>query len=291
MRGNASFCCTVWFLTGPRLSVSVPCRESCCSSVLLSSLEDIPLLPAPFPSMFCGCKRASGTVVSTSTSTLCLRGYSPANHTVSFFAIWVGDAYNLQTTQLYITLMSISKTIICFYRLGHVAANGRITSYNKSWHIVRCHASIFLKELALKISIKQPCDWLFETYLMWNINDSSVLGCNALSGRAVPDSSEDGSGLIFRVKQSTFYLDCLTLKMKALFSFRTPGNTHPVTQCHNPKDLAPQQHCCKCPASNYDAWWDTMTYAHTFRMGEKRKFVLNLNEKRSWNETTSMIKK
>jgi len=28
-------------------------------------------------------------------------------------------------------------------------------------------------------------------------------------------------------------------------------------QCHNPKDSAPQQHCCKCPASNYDAWWDT----------------------------------
>jgi len=80
---------------------------------------------------------------------------------------------------------------------------------------------------------------------MWNLNeDSSVLGYNTLSGRAVPDNSENGSALIFRVKQPTFYLDCLTLKMKALFSFRTLGNTHPVTQCHNPKDLAPQQHHC-----------------------------------------------
>ena len=149
MRDNASFCCTVWFLTGPRLSMSVPCRESCCSSVLLSSLEDIPLLPSPFPSLCCGCKRASGTVVSTSTSTLCLRGYSPANHTVSFFAIWVDDAYNLETNQLYITLMSISKTIICFQWLGHVAPNGRMTYYNKSRHFARCHASIFQKELAL----------------------------------------------------------------------------------------------------------------------------------------------
>ena len=65
---------------------------------------------------------------------------------------------------------------------------------------------------------------------MCNINeDSTFLVCNTLSGRALPDSSEDGSSLIFRVKQSTFYLDCLTLKMKALFSFRTLGNTHPLT--------------------------------------------------------------
>jgi hypothetical protein len=58
--------------------------------------------------------------------------------------------------------------------------------------------------------------------------------------------------------------------MKALFSFRTLGNTHLVTQCHNPKDLAPQQHRCKCPASNYDTCWDTMTYAYTFQMGRKK---------------------
>jgi hypothetical protein len=89
----------------------------------------------------------------------------------------------------------------------------------------------------------------------------------ALSGRAVPDGSEDCSTLSFRVKQSRFYLDCLTQKIKAIFSFRTPGNTHPVTQCHNPKDLAPQQHPCKCQASNYDAWWGTMTYEYTFQMG------------------------
>jgi len=37
--------------------------------------------------------------------------------------------------------------------------------------------------------------------------------------------------------------------MKALFSFRTLGNIHPVTQCHNPKDLAPQQHCCNAQHS------------------------------------------
>jgi hypothetical protein len=71
--------------------------------------------------------------------------------------------------------------------------------------------------------VKQPCDWLFDTYLMWNTNgDSSVLECNALSGRAVPDGSEDCSALSLRVKQFTFYLDCLTLKIKAIFSFRTP---------------------------------------------------------------------
>jgi hypothetical protein len=40
--------------------------------------------------------------------------------------------------------------------------------------------------------------------------------------------------------------DCfLTLKMKALPSFGTPGSAHPVIQCHTPEDLNFQQHLCE----------------------------------------------
>jgi hypothetical protein len=41
--------------------------------------------------------------------------------------------------------------------------------------------------------------------------------------------------------------DCLTLKMKALQSFRTLGTTYPVTQDHIPVDLYLQHgSCLKC---------------------------------------------
>jgi hypothetical protein len=38
-------------------------------------------------------------------------------------------------------------------------------------------------------------------------------------------------------------LDCLTPNMKALWSFRTPGTTYPVTQHHIPEGLNLQYVC------------------------------------------------
>jgi hypothetical protein len=39
-------------------------------------------------------------------------------------------------------------------------------------------------------------------------------------------------------------LDCLTLKMEGLRSFKSSGITHPVTQHQIPQDRNLQQHCC-----------------------------------------------
>jgi hypothetical protein len=39
-------------------------------------------------------------------------------------------------------------------------------------------------------------------------------------------------------------LDCLTLKMEALQTFKSSGTTHPVTQHQTPQDWNHQQHCC-----------------------------------------------
>jgi len=167
--------------------------------------------------------------------------------------------------------MSISKTTIFFCWLSHVAPKGRMTSYNKSWHNVRCHTRNFLNELALKISIKQLCDWLFETYPMWNVNeDSSVLGCNTLFGRAV--LTVQRTVVPWSSGSSSLHSTWTAWPWRWRHYFPSEHwETLIRWQCHNPKDLAPQQHRCKCPASNYDAWWDTMTYAHTFQMGGKRE--------------------
>jgi hypothetical protein len=40
--------------------------------------------------------------------------------------------------------------------------------------------------------------------------------------------------------QATFFMDCLTPKMKVLFSFETSGTARPITQCHTPEDLNPK---------------------------------------------------
>jgi hypothetical protein len=42
---------------------------------------------------------------------------------------------------------------------------------------------------------------------------------------------------LFKDNSVFFFLDCLTLKMKALWSFKTLRNTCPVTQCHIPEGL------------------------------------------------------
>jgi hypothetical protein len=40
-------------------------------------------------------------------------------------------------------------------------------------------------------------------------------------------------------------IDRFTLKMKPLWSFEASATNYPVTQCHIPEDLNPQQHLCE----------------------------------------------
>ena len=42
-----------------------------------------------------------------------------------------------------------------------------------------------------------------------------------------------------------FVSDCLALKMKVIWSFRTPGTAHPTRRCYIPEGGECQQHCCK----------------------------------------------
>jgi len=56
--------------------------------------------------------------------------------------------------------------------------------------------------------------------------------------------SKDYSKFIFRVKQSTrlsLFLDCMTSKMKSLWSFDTSETIDPKIRCNTPDDLKDQQ--------------------------------------------------
>jgi len=52
------------------------------------------------------------------------------------------------------------------------------------------------------------------------------------------------SVFLFMVKQS-FFSDCLTVKMKAIWSVYMLESTYPVTQHHITEDLSHQQHHCE----------------------------------------------
>jgi len=56
-------------------------------------------------------------------------------------------------------------------------------------------------------------------------------------GCVAPGVSKDHSSFIF--------MDCLTLKKKALCVCKMVGTVHPATQYHTPEDLNLQQHCCE----------------------------------------------
>jgi hypothetical protein len=56
-----------------------------------------------------------------------------------------------------------------------------------------------------------------------------------------------------------FISDCLALKMRVMWSFRTPGTTHPTRRCYITEDWYPQQHCCKTSHCFLESvtiqWW------------------------------------
>jgi hypothetical protein len=53
---------------------------------------------------------------------------------------------------------------------------------------------------------------------------------------------KDHRTLIFKGQsvQEDFFLDCLTLRMKAMYSFQMSANTLAMTQCHISEDLNPK---------------------------------------------------
>lgn len=60
--------------------------------------------------------------------------------------------------------------------------------------------------------------------------------------------SKDCSKFILRVKQSTrllLSLDCMTSKMKSLWTFDTSETTDPKIRCNTPDDLKDQKHHCE----------------------------------------------
>jgi hypothetical protein len=60
----------------------------------------------------------------------------------------------------------------------------------------------------------------------------------------IPVISKNHNAFVFRVKQTYFFMHCLSLKMKAFWSFKTSG-TITSTQHNIPEDLNLQKHCCE----------------------------------------------
>lgn len=50
---------------------------------------------------------------------------------------------------------------------------------------------------------------------------------------------------MFRVKHSKNKSDCLTMKMKVVWSLKMLGASDPTRQCHIPEDLSLLQYCCE----------------------------------------------
>lgn len=69
---------------------------------------------------------------------------------------------------------------------------------------------------------------------------TSSLRCAAVQRVVVLHIWKDYSA--FNLHTQAFFLNYLTLKMKALWSFGTSATTNLVTQCHIPEDLNLQQH-------------------------------------------------
>jgi hypothetical protein len=80
----------------------------------------------------------------------------------------------------------------------------------------------------------QSCGWRFKSFGMWYCVFGEVLGI-----------LKDHSASMFRVEHSKNKSDCLTMKMKVVWSLKMLGTTDPTRQCHIPEDLSLSQHCCE----------------------------------------------
>lgn len=83
---------------------------------------------------------------------------------------------------------------------------------------------------------------------VWIMKIQAVCSLTVYCWINVPNVSKDCSKFIFRVKQSTklsLFLDCMTSKMKSLWSFNTSETTDPKIGCNTQDDLKDQQRRCE----------------------------------------------
>jgi len=98
-------------------------------------------------------------------------------------------------------------------------------TYKKMFH--NWVISVLLPVLNFRIPLLQI--WEFVPSGLWSSHVE----------RVVPDISEVRNVFIFKISQ---FLDCMTLKVKALWSFETAASTHLRTQRHVPDGLNLQRH-------------------------------------------------
>lgn len=112
-------------------------------------------------------------------------------------------------------------------------------------------------------------------------------GCDAVIDCVVPKISKDDS-ITFKVKHSnhSYFLDCLALKVKTLWSFQMSGTTH-TTQCYIPQELNHSHfHCLhrllissfsNCPGGLTEGWIDQAAcYKQSSHISVLRMFTATL---------------
>jgi hypothetical protein len=84
-------------------------------------------------------------------------------------------------------------------------------------------------------------------FYFWGLIFWGVLLCHCMSGAFILKGKSSR-----KTQWTLIFLECLTLKVKALQSFRGWGI---LTRHHIPADLSPQEHCCE------NIWSDSYPFA------------------------------
>jgi hypothetical protein len=88
----------------------------------------------------------------------------------------------------------------------------------------------------------------------------------------VPDISKDSSA---KRNSSLVLFDCVTLKMKAVLSYKMVGTTCPVTKLHIPEDLYFKQYHCENLKSHITSKMPVCVFCYYLSMYSPTLYTIN----------------